>query len=119
MKKLLTLIIITISFLTSCKKETEKESKCPVLDPKLIPTAVSNTFSEKYPKQAVFTWFKKDKKGYAAYFLNNGIQTLSLFSNEAGFLKEEIKGQRQQNGNHEDDGEGCGDIDKLSQLHSS
>ena len=112
MKKLLTLLIIALFSLTSCEKETEKESKCPVLDAKLIPAAVSSIFSEKYPKQDVIKWFKKDQKGYAAYFLNNGIKTLSLFSNEAGFIKEEIKSQGQQNGNHEDDDEGCDcDID--------
>ncbi|CAN5343275.1 hypothetical protein BH09BAC2_BH09BAC2_14940 [soil metagenome] len=112
MKKILTLLIITFTFFTSCKKETDKEVPCAILDAKLIPATVLSSFDEKYPKQDVITWFNKDNKGYAAYFLNNGVKTLSVFSNEAGFIKEEIKTKHHHDENDEDDDEGCDcDID--------
>ncbi len=118
MKKLLVLFIISLSFLTSCEKESEEESPCPIVDAKLIPPVVSNALSEKYPKQEVIIWFNQDNKGYTAYFLNNGIKTLASFSNDGRFIKVEIKGKHHQNGNHrdgdddEDEEEGCDcDID--------
>ena len=110
MKKLLTLLIISLSFLTACEKEKEKEKElpCPVIDAKLIPAAVISSFSVKYPNQDVITWFNKDNKGYGAYLLNNGIKTLALFSNDGSFIKEEVKGKHNEGGKDEnDDEEGC------------
>ena len=105
MKKTLTLLIIALSFLTSCEKE---ELHCPVIDAKLIPSSVRSSFSFKYPKQEVITWFNKDNKGYGAYLLNNGFKILALFSNDGTFIKEEVKGKHHEGGkNKDDDDEGC------------
>jgi hypothetical protein len=102
MKKLFFLLIIGLSFLTACEKENEKEIPCPVVDAKLIPAAVIGSFSARYPKQDVITWFNKDNKGYGAYLLNNGVKTLALFANDGSFIKEEVKG-RHHEGDKDDD----------------
>lgn len=117
MKKLLAFLIIALSFLTACEKENEKEKElpCPVVDAKLIPAAVANSFTVKYPNQVVIKWFNKDNKGYAAYLLNDGVKTLATFSTDGSFIKEELKGKHQEDGDNEDDDdddEGCDcDID--------
>lgn len=103
MKKSLTLLIIALSFLTACEKEKEKELPCPVIDVKFIPSSVTGSFSGKYPKQEVIKWFNKDNKGYGAYLLNNGVKTLALFSNDGSFIREEVKGQHHERGQHDDD----------------
>ncbi len=114
MKKILIPMIIALSFLTACEKENEDELPCPVVDAKLIPSAVTGSFNVKYPGRDVITWFNKDNKGYGAHLLNNGVKTLALFSNEGSFIKEEVKGKHHEGGKDEenDDEEGCDcDID--------
>jgi hypothetical protein len=102
MKKLLTISIIALFFLTSCEKEHEKDEPCPLISADKVPVPVISSFTKQYPGLEAKTWYYHN--GYAAFFLNNNVKTLAYFDDKGVFIKEKVKAAK---GN----GDGEGDDD--------
>lgn len=103
MKNLFLFAALSASVLLfSCTKEKDddEENPCPIIDAKLVPQQVKDSFNVRYPSAAVITWFNKDNAGYCAYFKTTGIEKLTQFDLTGIFIKEETESN--QEGEHED-----------------
>lgn len=94
MKKVLILMaVIATVLIIACQKEgiEQSENYCPVMADGLIPQAVKDSFTVRYPVAMVITWFNKDSIALCAYFTTSyGTQMLAEFTNTGSFLKEEV-----------------------------
>ncbi len=100
------LLILTLG-LSACEKEGKEddEIECTVVDSKSLPKDIVAAFAEKYPKETVVTWFNKDNKGYAAFFVSGNVKKIAIFNNDGSFVKEQVKNK--QHGQHDYEDEGC------------
>ncbi len=99
-------ILLTLTLgLSACEKSGKEDDdiECPVVDSKSLPKDIVAAFAEKYPNETVITWFNKDNKGYAAFFVSNNVKKIVVFNNEGSFMKEQVKNK--QHGQHEDEDE--------------
>ncbi|MCW3070324.1 MAG: hypothetical protein JWO44_214 [Bacteroidetes bacterium] len=111
MKKLLVIATALVT-LISCEKgdlfeKNKKDKPCAVVSPETIPSAVASSFQNKYAGAAVEKWFNKDNAGYVTLFTWNGKKTLSEFSNDGAFLKEETEADHQDGNDDNDSGCEC------------
>lgn len=104
------MIVIFAMVVASCEKgdfhlfeKKHKDKICATVPTELVPRAVKDAFTAKYPDITINTWFKKDDEGYTALFTNNGVQTRTQFSNDGTFVNEEVDSN---DGEHKDDS-GC------------
>ena len=115
MKKIALLTLMAIS-LASCEKfdikhpfkKENKEKPCAIVSRESLSAEILAAFKAKYPTATGETWFNKDNTGFCASFTVNGNKTLSLFSNDGSFVKEEVDSN--QEGDHQDnnnDDKGC------------
>ncbi len=107
MKTLLITFALAMIF-ASCEKENEHNDDCPVISEKLIASAVSQAFKEKYSTAVVDKWFNKDNTGYCALFIIDGRKMLSQFSNDGTFVHEEADVEQEgEHENNDDKDSGC------------
>ena len=87
MKHLLIIFAIA-TIVASCekeKKDCESKNFCPVVKAESVPSAVTESFREKYPNVTAEKWFNKDHIGYIALFTTTGTKKLAQFSNNGNF----------------------------------
>ncbi len=77
---------------------------CPIVDVKNVPTATTTAFNTRYSRAASITWFQKGVN-YCAVFMNDNVQTKSIFDANGNFISEHVKGHHKggECGKHEDD----------------
>jgi hypothetical protein len=103
-------ILLTLTLgLSACEKSGKEDDdiECPVVDSKSLPKDIVAAFAEKYPNETVITWFNKDNKGYAAFFVSNNVKKIVIFNNEGSFMKEQVKNKQHGQHDNDDEEEGC------------